>query len=222
MKTLLVITSIILISFQLEYIFVDNLADPSDAISTWIEYAPVKKTLPEAKNLGSNMALLTEKTAPLTAETPKIATEYKKNGRRLKAKVNTSLEQINTRNAQRHNQVKLSGNYVELESLQFAFADSQNIDIQEFNSILHFADQLIFDQSLKISIAGFTDNIGTAVCNKALSLSRAQHVKQYLIDLGVNEKQIITSANGFLYPVADNATEEGRTSNRRVELLLLQ
>ncbi|HEX5025442.1 MAG TPA: hypothetical protein VFV68_09220, partial [Agriterribacter sp.] len=174
MKTLLVITSIILISFQLEHIFVAQLSDPSNKISTWVEYAPVKKKLAEAKTPNSNMLSLTEKTVPLAVEAPKMVTEYKKKERRPRVKLNTSLEQINTRNALLHNQMKLSGNYVALGSLQFAFGESENIDIPEFNTILQFADKLIFDQSLKISIAGFTDNIGTAAYNKALSLSRAQ------------------------------------------------
>ncbi len=222
MKSLLVITSIILISFQLEHIVVANLSGPSDKISTRAESTTVKKMLAEAARLDSSIVSTKERAVPLAVETPKIVTEHRKKETPVRAKVNKSIEQINTRNALLHQQMKLSGNYVKLGSLQFAFGKSENITIAEFNIILQFADQLIFDQSLKISIAGFTDNIGTAAYNKTLSSSRAQHVKQYLIDLGVSEKQIITSANGFSYPVADNATDEGRMSNRRVELLLLQ
>ncbi|HTN05098.1 OmpA family protein [Agriterribacter sp.] len=87
---------------------------------------------------------------------------------------------------------------------------------------MHFADQLIFNDSLKVSIAGFTDNTGNAAYNKQLSLLRAQNVKQYMLELGVNETQIIVSANGVSDPVANNNTAKGRSANRRVEMLLIQ
>ncbi len=66
----------------------------------------------------------------------------------------------------------------------------------------------------RITLVGFTDAIGSPEANKALSLSRAQSVAVMLKGLPV------TRVLGFgpEYPVACNATDEGRGKNRRVEI----
>ena len=66
-----------------------------------------------------------------------------------------------------------------------------------------------------IIVIGFTDNIGTAAYNKALSLRRAQSVKAYLVSKGIEPGRIYTEGKGFADPVASNATAEGRALNRR-------
>jgi len=80
-----------------------------------------------------------------------------------------------------------------------------------------------------IAIQGYTDNQGwkkssaeqSAQKNQALSLDRATSVSSYLQSLSVPATRI-KSVQGFgeANPVADNATEAGRTQNRRVEVYL--
>ncbi|MBK7959163.1 MAG: OmpA family protein [Bacteroidetes bacterium] len=72
----------------------------------------------------------------------------------------------------------------------------------------------------KLTVSGHTDNKGSAALNNALSLKRANAVKRYLSSKGINSSMIITEGNGSNFPVADNATEEGRQKNRRVEFKL--
>lgn len=129
--------------------------------------------------------------------------------------------QANNNNIMLHRLVKESSGYKAFTMLQFDFNKHQ-VGTKEFNTILQYADQLIFDRNLKISVAGFSDNVGTVEANEHISWLRAATVKNYLLELGVDEDQIIVSANGIDDPVAGNTTEFGRLMNRRVEMALVQ
>ena len=70
---------------------------------------------------------------------------------------------------------------------------------------------------LKVVIEGHTDNIGTAEYNKKLSQERADAVKKYLVEKGIDANRIKAQGFGDERPIASNDTEEGRQKNRRVE-----
>ena len=72
----------------------------------------------------------------------------------------------------------------------------------------------------KVRLAGHTDNVGTPEANKALSQARAESVKRQLVAFGCAGENITAAGYGDLQPVADNATEEGRRQNRRVEITI--
>ena len=75
----------------------------------------------------------------------------------------------------------------------------------------------------KIRVDGHTDGKGTDEYNKGLSERRAEAVKEYLIkEAGVDRSRIKAVGHGKTKPIADNATEEGRAQNRRVEILILE
>ena len=74
--------------------------------------------------------------------------------------------------------------------------------------------------ALRLEIQGHTDNVGAADFNRRLSEARAAVVKQYLVsNFSVAADRLTTSGLGDTKPVADNATEQGRAQNRRVELV---
>lgn len=75
---------------------------------------------------------------------------------------------------------------------------------------------------VKIEIVGHTDNVGTDEFNLDLSQKRAQAVKQYLVDQGIDADRISTEGKGPFAPIADNATEEGRAKNRRTEFKITE
>jgi OOP family OmpA-OmpF porin len=75
------------------------------------------------------------------------------------------------------------------------------------------------DPSIKISIEGHTDNIGDAATNKKLSTDRAKSVMDALVSKGIDKTRLSFVGWGQEKPVADNRTDEGRTKNRRVEIV---
>ncbi len=71
---------------------------------------------------------------------------------------------------------------------------------------------------MKLILEGHCDSRGSAAYNDALSLRRANAVKEYLISKGVRESRIEVKGFGESKPVASNNTDEGRAQNRRVEV----
>ncbi|HEY3666670.1 MAG TPA: OmpA family protein, partial [Polyangiaceae bacterium] len=77
------------------------------------------------------------------------------------------------------------------------------------------------DQGFKaLVIQGYTDSRGNAAENDALSLRRAQSVRDYMVTRGIPSDKITAEGLGASKPVADNATADGRAENRRVEIVV--
>jgi len=72
----------------------------------------------------------------------------------------------------------------------------------------------------QVTITGFTDTVGSDDYNLALSKRRAESVAAYLKAHGLKADTLTVTGRGKADPVASNATPEGRTSNRRVEITL--
>lgn len=75
------------------------------------------------------------------------------------------------------------------------------------------------DPGLRLSIEGHTDDTGTAAHNQELSAARARSVLGALVGLGIDPSRLSSRGYGQDRPVADNASEEDRAKNRRVELV---
>jgi outer membrane protein OmpA-like peptidoglycan-associated protein len=72
--------------------------------------------------------------------------------------------------------------------------------------------------SVRLSIAGYTDSIGSAPLNLRLSQNRADTVVAHLAGDGVSQDRLSAEGYGEEYPIADNDTAEGRARNRRVAI----
>jgi OmpA-OmpF porin, OOP family len=72
----------------------------------------------------------------------------------------------------------------------------------------------------RVVIEGHTDNVGSDAYNLDLSQRRADAVRDFLLQNGVQAAQLSTRGYGKASPIASNATAEGRQRNRRVELII--
>ncbi len=75
------------------------------------------------------------------------------------------------------------------------------------------------EPTLKLAINGYTDNTGEATHNLQLSDDRAKSVLHTLVTTGIDQSRLQAKGFGQSDPVGDNATEEGKAQNRRVELI---
>jgi outer membrane protein OmpA-like peptidoglycan-associated protein len=97
--------------------------------------------------------------------------------------------------------------------------NSADIKKESFVVLEAFADYLK-ENTISVEIQGYTDNVGAAAANEALSANRAYTVKAFLEEKGIDGKRITAKGFGPKNPIADNATEEGRAKNRRTEFLI--
>jgi outer membrane protein OmpA-like peptidoglycan-associated protein len=74
---------------------------------------------------------------------------------------------------------------------------------------------------LRIEIQGHTDSVGSAASNLQLSQRRAEAVRNYLIQQGVESDRLIARGYGESMPIGDNRTIEGQRLNRRIEFVIL-
>jgi OOP family OmpA-OmpF porin len=89
------------------------------------------------------------------------------------------------------------------------------------NDVLAQISNRLTDGVVKgVLIKGYTDSVGSDAYNDKLSKLRAESVAAFLVSQGVAAEKIHTEGLGESQPVADNATEEGRAKNRRVEIVV--
>jgi outer membrane protein OmpA-like peptidoglycan-associated protein len=74
----------------------------------------------------------------------------------------------------------------------------------------------------KILVEGHTDSVGSDEYNLKLSQLRANEVKKFLVENGIEEERIEAKGYGKSKPIASNKTEQGRAQNRRVEILIFK
>lgn len=75
--------------------------------------------------------------------------------------------------------------------------------------------------ALVIGLGGHTDNTGDAEANMLLSQQRADAVKSYLVENGINADRLVATGYGQSAPLGDNNTEKGREQNRRTAFTVL-
>jgi OOP family OmpA-OmpF porin len=106
-----------------------------------------------------------------------------------------------------------------------ATAAYSNIQFEFDSSVLKTSSYPVLDatssdlrsNSSTLTLAGYASSEGTAAHNMRLSRDRANSVKTYLVNSGVDAKRLKIKAFGETHPIADNSTEDGRILNRRVE-----
>ena len=111
------------------------------------------------------------------------------------------------------------GIVAEIAGVQFAVG-AATLNAGAKVALARFAGIVGIYPSLRFRVEGHTDTTGSAETNRALSLARANSVRDYLANQGVESERISVVGLGPDQPVADNATSQGRARNRRVEIIL--
>ncbi|MDZ7593680.1 MAG: OmpA family protein [Thiobacillus sp.] len=108
-----------------------------------------------------------------------------------------------------------------LEGVNFDF-DKATLRQEDVSDLDKNVEALKAWGDVNIEVAGHTDSMGSDAYNMRLSQQRAEAVRNFLISRGVAADRLTAKGYGESQPVADNATEEGRFKNRRVELIPLK
>ncbi|WP_423148701.1 OmpA family protein [Rubrolithibacter danxiaensis] len=102
-------------------------------------------------------------------------------------------------------------------NIQFEF-DSSVLKTSSYPTLDRVSNDLRANSSAKLNLEGHASAEGTESYNMNLSRDRANSVKTYLVNSGVDAKRISVKGYGESRPIASNSTEEGRIQNRRVEI----
>ena len=119
-------------------------------------------------------------------------------------------------------QVRADAHVGEKITLKITFDLGKSYILSESQAELNKVCQYLFRHpNFVICINGHSDNSGSSRKNQRLSEERARAVFEYLINKGVQNKMLY-KGYGDTLPFADNATEDGKARNRRVEFEILK
>lgn len=106
-----------------------------------------------------------------------------------------------------------------IENLLFATASAVLPDsVTELDVLIDFMKSR---PAVIVRVEGHSDSKGQPLSNKALSLMRAEAVKAYLVQRGIDPKRVQTFGHGAARPIGDNTTDFGRRLNRRTEIVII-
>jgi type IX secretion system PorP/SprF family membrane protein len=173
---------------------------------------------PQGKKLGATVGVKKPPTPKPAADTSKVKTAVKKDdmSARLKQKQDSVITQANAGN------LKHEPLILEKATLHFNFEfNSSTLDKETTDYLDELAQALTDNPELKIKLVGHTDNVGSEKFNQRLSINRAQALKNYLVEKGVDSERVTADGKGMKEPLNNNETDEDRAKNRRVELTIL-
>lgn len=113
---------------------------------------------------------------------------------------------------------EIQGDQIRLNQQVYFATNKSDILPQSYPLLNEVAKVLQQHDNITIRIEGHTDSRGKAAYNKKLSQGRAESVRQFLIGRGIESIRMESIGYGLERPIDDNATEEGRANNRRVEI----
>jgi outer membrane protein OmpA-like peptidoglycan-associated protein len=107
------------------------------------------------------------------------------------------------------------------KTLRFSFGNQSFRPTDELiDYVLELKSFLSQYPNKKVYVVGHTDSEGDATFNYNIGLKRAQFVKDFLISQQIETYKIITESRGETEPIADNTTREGKSLNRRIEIII--
>ncbi len=191
-----------------------------------IESTIYYERLPDGKEIGK------VNSDPITGEYQIILPSGAVYGYRAEAEDFASINaNIDLTNTEAYNEIRKDlylvpiekGAVVRMNNIFFDF-DKYQLKEASYPELKRVVEILKKNPSMKLEIAGHTDNIGTAEYNQKLSERRAQAVMNYLVqEGGISADRLVAKGYGETQPVASNDDEiNGRELNRRVEFKILE
>lgn len=172
----------------------------------------------QIENLKSRVAELEEKLGGVKKEKSELALRME-----AQAKIKKKYEDVEkTFTKEEARVLRTPENELIIRLLGLNFASGKSVIEPKYFSILTKVQNAIknFPES-KIKVEGHTDSFGGDEMNLKLSQDRADAVKAYLMaNMGLDESRIEAVGFGESNPIANNETSEGRTKNRRIDIII--
>jgi outer membrane protein OmpA-like peptidoglycan-associated protein len=111
------------------------------------------------------------------------------------------------------------GLQVNMADVLFAFGKYE-LQQSAREALAKFSGIVLAHPGLHLSVEGYTDSVGSDAFNQTLSEQRANAVRDYLIQQGLDPNSVVATGFGKSNPVASNDTTAGRQQNRRVEIII--
>ncbi|HEY4951032.1 MAG TPA: OmpA family protein [Candidatus Acidoferrales bacterium] len=111
------------------------------------------------------------------------------------------------------------GLQVNMADVLFAFG-KYDLQPPAREALAKFSGIVLAHPGLHLSVEGYTDSVGSDAFNQTLSEQRANTVRDYLVQQGLDPTSIVATGFGKSNPVASNDTTAGRQQNRRVEIII--
>ena len=118
--------------------------------------------------------------------------------------------------------VKVTAKKIELKQTVYFAYNKARIRRKSYKLLTEVASVLSDNPKLRVRIEGHTDSRGGDRFNMKLSQARAESVRDFLVDKGIDSSRMEPQGFGETQPIADNRTKAGRSQNRRVEFVILE
>lgn len=200
---------------------IDNTIKISDSVGEAVWLDELNELLPSLKSLESARVTVKNGTLILSgsaasaeiAQEQDLATEAV--SRVLNVKNEIVILEVEPESRAQKLQQDLAG--IDLKSILFE-SNSADINPVSLDVLNQLAETLKQFTDYPVVIAGHTDATGDDQWNQYLSQLRANAVRDYLIDLGIDKDRLSAIGYGESKPIATNSTRSGRALNRRIEV----
>jgi len=121
---------------------------------------------------------------------------------------------------QKYQLIVVTQKKIELKQTVYFDTNKARIKPVSFPLLNEVAQAMADNPTIKVEIQGHTDSQGSDSFNLKLSQRRAESVRTYLMQQGVDGDRMVPKGYGERVPIADNRTKAGRAQNRRVEFVI--
>lgn len=132
--------------------------------------------------------------------------------------LNTSIEQVLAKEGSVD--VNVKPEVIRLDYVQFETGSSKLTEDSR-HQLGDLVEAMNKYPNIKIEISGHTDNVGDDAANLTLSKDRANIVRNFIIEKGINGSRMVAAGYGETRPLESNDSEDGRARNRRTEFSII-